>query len=199
MRSYNNHTPNQPCTTRRQDVAEPATSAPIIERLANIVREGAATAYNLVDLIAETPEVIHWLRTKMLSGMDTNGNGGKSRAPFKLSLMFAADQEARTLAYWADLYGIRPSLSDGLWIESGTIMGVCGDDLAVVDELACRLAEKIANGAAFSVEMATDPEYGFWHVRQQHFRNWPELAAHFASKDLQDRTKEVLDDTAVLF
>lgn len=193
MKHYTNHHPNtgQPAPRAQSPQIESFIDPDTWERLAVAASE-TVDEYDLPTLIADTPEVIAWLRDRMVLRPDTNENGGKSAAPFRLSMMAAADREAVTLAYWCEAFGIVPSTSGGLWVESGRIAGVCGDDLSAITELADRLALLMTRVPAERV--GSDPVFGVWTVRRQHFVQWPELAGHFKSAEVERVAAQVVEE-----
>ena len=188
MRYYDNHAPNSFTRAVRKQPPVALGDHPSA-RLLNIAK-GKAESYNLASLILDTPDVVRWLRGRMRSGLDANDGGGKSRAPYKMSFMAAADREAEALAYWCEQLCAPIGSSDGLYVRNGMCYGVVGNEsIAAVENLSNRLCMSLtllhrlldttSIPDAVSLIVATDPRYGVWTVRRQNYAQWPELAAHF--------------------
>ena len=180
MRAYDNNSPNLPPRRTRPTTWEPSPPPPepeINEKLRQIVLQ-AVTPHDVATLVADTPDVVRWLRDRMKSGPEKGENGQQSAPPMKLSYMQAADREVEVLCYWAQSFGLLHR-SDGLWVRDNVVRGVCGDDIRLVDEIALKLASKLTHIRYAAV--AEDSRYGVWTVRKQHYANWPELAAFMAT------------------
>lgn len=153
---------------------------------------------NLADLIVEIPDVVRWLRSAMTAIGKSDDSGGSSGAagskpPFRIAAMHAADREVAALAHWCEDYGIVPSSSAGLAVRYGAVVGVCGDDFGGVEEMCLRLSAAVqGESEARLLHMATEPRFGLWSVRQQHYVTWPDLAGFMATEDGPD--EPVMED-----
>lgn len=182
MRKIDNHNPNTgPPKPRKPTQHTPLP--PALEQLETLARR-SVQPHNLPQLVLDTTDSVRWLRGRMESGPEQPENGQQSCPPLKLSYMQAADRETACIAYWAHHFGIRPNTFDGLWVNRGVISGVIGDSFGGLWDLCRQLADKLAYITYDAV--ANDPVWGVWSVREQHFRNWPELAGYFATKNAPD-------------
>ena len=194
MRTYDNNSPNLPPRRTRPATWEPSPPPPepeVNEKLRQIATQ-AVTPHNIATLVADTPDVVRWLRDRMKSGPEKGENGQQSAPPMKLSYMQAADREVEALCYWALSFNLI-TRTEGLWVQGNVVRGVCGDDLRIVDAISSQLSEKLRIIRYDAV--ANDSRYGVWTVRRQHYANWPELAAFMAT----DVGETSMSDVDVLF
>lgn len=131
-------------------------------------------------LVAQTPEVVGWLREAMTGRSTVDGDsrvGGKpgSRPPFRVAYMSAADKEVEVLGYWCAMFGFR--VSSRAWRVNGVVRGVASDDVSVVDELVGLLLPVLG---VVPDGFLNDPRFGVWATRKSHYSIWPELAGLFA-------------------
>lgn len=195
MRFYDNHNPSTGVVARIarlpaesiEDFIDPMTVA----RLKYIAKQKIERP-NVADLIVEIPDVVRWLRSAMTAIGKSDDSGGSSgaagsRPPFRIAAMNAADREVAALAHWCEDYGIVPASSDGLAVRYGAVVGVCGDDLGGVEEMCLRLSNVVQGESEDRLlHMASEPRFGLWSVRQQHYVTWPDLAGFMATEDRPD-------------
>lgn len=180
MKWFDHHNPNHATTKRTKPRFEttPPEYTDAQKQLQAVIAK-AVTPYNVAELIRETPACVRWLRDRMMAGSDSPENGSKSAAPMRLSYMCAADREVLAIAYWCKLYGIKPSCRDGLWVRRGLIYGVTDSESPALEDMVGELAARMDTTPYSAV--ADDSVFGVWTIRRQHYRNWPELSAYFAS------------------
>lgn len=159
--------------------------AEVAEQLAakSLVESRCPPAHTLASQI---PDAVYWLRAQMTARPlpdDNDGGGGsskpKSKPPFRMAFMNAADREIAALAHWCSGFGL--PIPSGLYRVNGTVRGVFTEDhLDAVWEMASTLAG-VLRWASFEDELLTDDTFGLWTVRSQHYGLWPQLAAIFES------------------
>lgn len=189
---------NAPKPFRREQTLLPDEVRERLERAAKV----EAQCPDAVELVNQIPDVVRWLRAHMV-GRPMLGDGGRpagkaqSRPPFRIAYMSAADREVAALGYWCDRVGVHTSHHLWRWPD-GRVRGVVGDDLSGVFDLVDQFTQVLLHGFVEDTDrvarpvvpkdVLSDPLWGLWTVRSQHFNVWPELAAflHTAEQEVEE-------------
>ena len=201
MKYYDNSSPNVAAKTVRCDPM-PVLDSPAIDSLrAQLAREGQRKYVpTAVELVEQLPEVVAWLRAQMTAKPKPTESGGpkggsKSRPPFRVAFMDAADREVAALLHWAEAYGV--SLAPvRVYRVNGQAIGVMPGE-GSTDGLAT-IAERLIGTGRLSEDdsVLTDSRYGLWSVRSNHYSIWPELAGMFLADRLDDEDIELAAEAA---
>lgn len=180
---------------RREHVLLPDDVRERLERVARV----EAQCPDVGELVAQVPDVVGWLRDRMV-GRPQLGEGGRpsgkaqSKPPFRIAFMAAADREVAALGYWCDQMNIHTSCHMWRWPD-GRVRGVVGDDLSGVFDLVNQFTQVLTSGFVEGTDrvarpmvpdnVLSDPKFGLWTVRSQHYRLWPELAAFLQTAETE--------------
>lgn len=156
----------------------------------------------LADLIQDTEDAILFLRSQMFAGSNPNdgadqtdtwreetgreittGDKPKSKPPFNISAMDAADAEMAVLVAWAEHVGI--PYTGQVWRVNGFPKGVLYGDTSPAGSLATNIVGLLRDGwvpPEGMVEAVRD-------VRVANLRLWPELDV-FLSRPEQERVAD---------
>lgn len=147
-------------------------------------------------LVRQVPDTVAWLRGEMTSrhgSSDTPPSHGRAgpKAPFRVAYMAAADREFEVLAYWANHYNLTPTYP--VWVVNGKVKGVAQGDLRAVQELSDKLCNVLLR-ASPADGLLSDPRWGLWTVRKNHYGQYPQLAAIFDTSTFAEENPQVASE-----
>lgn len=169
---------------RREHVLLPDDVRERLERVARV----EAQCPDVGELVAQVPDVVGWLRDRMV-GRPQLGEGGRpsgkaqSKPPFRIAFMAAADREVAALAHWCSAVGVETTCHMWRWPD-GRVRGVAPNDLSGVFDLVDKFTRYLASDGV-PEGVLSDPKFGLWTVRSQHYRLWPELAAFLQTAETE--------------
>lgn len=165
-------------------------------------------ANELADLVADTEDAIVFLRSQMFAGGNpqdgadqtdewreetgrevSTGDKPKSKPPFNLGAMDAADAEMAVLVAWAEFVGL--PYAGQVWRVCGVPRGVLYGDLRPARSLAGTVVGLLRDGWVAPEGMLE----GVRDVRVANLRGWPELDVFLARPE----SERVVEDQEALW
>ncbi|KAA0021819.1 hypothetical protein [Antrihabitans cavernicola] len=157
----------------------------------------------LEELISDTWDAVEFLRAQMFArakpqdgaaqgdgerqetGREVStGAKPKSKPPFNLDAMDAADAEVAALIGWADTLGLRGQYRGWVWRVNGVARGVLYDDTRAVRDVTKLLTDWLRAGGNAPDGMLDDIR----SVRNTNRKNWPELDV-FLERPIVERSR----------
>ncbi len=145
-------------------------------------------------VIKDTPEVVHYLRTKiadkpMIEGGEPSSNKKpSSKPPMNLNLMSAADDAFAALAYWCEWFGIR--VPGRTYRVGGRVAGLVDGHEWVVQRFADELLAQLDRSSVEPDGIYDMEPVGLWWTRQRTFRAFPELRRRYLFDPLEEKIVE---------